>query len=107
MAPIRRPNLARYAHASRPSPLQWWRGKDSNLRRRKPADLQSAPVGRLGTPPRKRAAYSDFQGAGCQCVLARKLLAHASERGAGSLERGRKRLGRKRFAEGNVRAEGL
>ncbi len=30
----------------------WWRGKDSNLRRHKPADLQSAPVGRLGTPPR-------------------------------------------------------
>src|SRR5256885_689991 len=30
-----------------------WRGKDSNLRRRKPADLQSAPVGRLGTPPQK------------------------------------------------------
>src|SRR5215212_1464562 len=28
----------------------WW-GKDSNLRRHKPADLQSAPVGRLGTPP--------------------------------------------------------
>src|SRR5215831_4902503 len=34
-----------------PSALEWWRGKDSNLRRRKPADLQSAPVGRLGTPP--------------------------------------------------------
>src|SRR5215472_7342243 len=34
-----------------PSALGWWRGKDSNLRRRKPADLQSAPVGRLGTPP--------------------------------------------------------
>jgi hypothetical protein len=33
--------------------LIWWRGKDSNLRRRKPADLQSAPVGRLGTPPGK------------------------------------------------------
>src|SRR3954470_17873935 len=32
---------------------KWWRGKDSNLRRRKPADLQSAPVGRLGTPPGK------------------------------------------------------
>ena len=31
--------------------LGWWRGKDSNLRRHKPADLQSAPVGRLGTPP--------------------------------------------------------
>src|SRR5438128_1662780 len=30
---------------------QWW-GKDSNLRRREPADLQSAPVGHLGTPPR-------------------------------------------------------
>ena len=56
----------------------WWRGKDSNLRRRKPADLQSAPVGRLGTPPRKRAAYSDFQGAECQCILARKLLAKSS-----------------------------
>jgi hypothetical protein len=31
----------------------WWRGKDSNLRRHEPADLQSAPVGRLGTPPPK------------------------------------------------------
>src|SRR5678809_1347022 len=30
--------------------ITWW-GKDSNLRRHKPADLQSAPVGRLGTPP--------------------------------------------------------
>src|SRR5690349_235757 len=38
---------------SLPPKTQWWRGKDSNLRRRKPADLQSAPVGRLGTPPRK------------------------------------------------------
>src|SRR6476660_7579305 len=36
-----------------PARRRWWRGKDSNLRRRKPADLQSAPVGRLGTPPRK------------------------------------------------------
>src|ERR1700746_3710755 len=34
-----------------PSALGWWRGKDSNLRRRKTADLQPAPVGRLGTPP--------------------------------------------------------
>src|SRR5687768_2541618 len=33
-----------------PPLLEWW-GKDSNLRRRKPADLQSAPVGHLGTPP--------------------------------------------------------
>jgi hypothetical protein len=30
----------------------WWRGEDSNLRRHKPADLQSAPVGRFGTSPR-------------------------------------------------------
>src|SRR5512133_504341 len=29
----------------------WWRGVDSNHRRRKPADLQSAPFGRSGTPP--------------------------------------------------------
>src|SRR5688572_24720541 len=33
------------------STLTGWWGKDSNLRRREPADLQSAPVGRLGTPP--------------------------------------------------------
>ena len=30
---------------------KWWAGLDSNQRRRKPADLQSAPVGRLGTYP--------------------------------------------------------
>ena len=40
----------------------WWRGKDSNLRRHKPADLQSAPVGRLGTPPRTESRV--FSGAG-------------------------------------------
>jgi hypothetical protein len=87
-----------------PRPVVWWRGKDSNLRRRKPADLQSAPVGRLGTPPRKRAAYSDFQGAGCQCVLARKLLADAPARGAESLERGRRRLGRSGYRRGTLAA---
>src|SRR5579871_4081016 len=47
MAPICRPK----AFGRHPSRSGWWRGKDSNLRRRKPADLQSAPVGRLGTPP--------------------------------------------------------
>src|SRR6185437_3904086 len=31
--------------------FNWWREVDSNHRRRKPADLQSAPVGRLGIPP--------------------------------------------------------
>ena len=29
----------------------WWRGEDSNLRRHKPADLQSAPFGHSGTSP--------------------------------------------------------
>ena len=36
----------------------WW-GKDSNLRRREPADLQSAPVGRLGTPPRLTSPHAN------------------------------------------------
>jgi hypothetical protein len=31
--------------------LSWWAGKDSNLGRHKPADLQSAPFGHLGTCP--------------------------------------------------------
>src|SRR5215469_6678177 len=46
------------------SRLRWWRGKDSNLRRRKPADLQSAPVGRLGTPPQNepRIVISTWRG---------------------------------------------
>ena len=29
----------------------WWWGKDSNLRRQTPADLQSAPFSHSGTPP--------------------------------------------------------
>src|SRR3990172_2185648 len=32
----------------------WWRGEDLNLRRRTPADLQSAPFGHSGTPPLHR-----------------------------------------------------
>ena len=45
-----------------PLKYPWW-GKDSNLRRRKPADLQSAPVGHLGTPPDlgKTAAWKPEQ----------------------------------------------
>ncbi len=35
---------------SRDTARQWW-GKDSNLRRPEPTDLQSVPVDRLGTPP--------------------------------------------------------
>jgi hypothetical protein len=37
---------------SSPTAFSWWRGEDSNLRRHKPADLQSAPFGRSGTSPR-------------------------------------------------------
>src|SRR5580704_6363293 len=57
-----------------PQPLNWWRGKDSNLRRRKPADLQSAPVGRLGTPPQNepRIVISGWQSVNAS--LARYLL---------------------------------
>ncbi len=34
-----------------PPRKQWWAGQDSNLRRRKPAELQSAPFGHSGTCP--------------------------------------------------------
>src|SRR6478609_308657 len=45
-----------YSRAGRPlatttGDAEWWREVDSNHRRREPADLQSAPVGRLGIPP--------------------------------------------------------
>ena len=43
------------------NPVTWWRGKDSNLRRHKPADLQSAPVGRLGTPPANEPRIFGFE----------------------------------------------
>ncbi len=33
-------------------PLNMWGEKDSNLRRRMPTDLQSAPVDRFGIPPK-------------------------------------------------------
>ncbi len=33
-------------------PQIWWAGKDSNLRRRMPADLQSAPFNHSGTCPK-------------------------------------------------------
>src|SRR5688572_17289313 len=38
-------------HPSLPERVPPWWGKDSNLRRLAPADLQSAPFGHLGTPP--------------------------------------------------------
>ena len=37
-----------------PEERKWWWVNDSNVGRRKPADLQSAPVGHLGNPPRER-----------------------------------------------------
>src|ERR1700751_2751248 len=58
-----------------PSALGWWRGKDSNLRRRKPADLQSAPVGRLGPPPQNEPRIVILRWRGVNAFLARILLA--------------------------------
>jgi hypothetical protein len=39
----------------------WW-GKDLNLRRRSPADLQSAPIDRSGTPPLPRGTAALLAG---------------------------------------------
>ena len=44
-------NLSKVAPSTTRTPFQWWWGKDSNLGRRKPADLQSALVDRLSIPP--------------------------------------------------------
>lgn len=35
---------------------KWWRGMDSNHRRHKPTDLQSAPFGHSGTSPYLKTA---------------------------------------------------
>lgn len=37
----------------------WWRRLDSNQRRRKPTDLQSAPFSHSGTPPQRICNYGD------------------------------------------------
>src|SRR5690606_7858229 len=47
----------------------WWREVDSNHRRRKPADLQSAPVGRLGIPPGSATATSNAAGVKQPAIL--------------------------------------
>ena len=44
-------SVVRPTSLTRRSAVIWWREVDSNHRRREPADLQSAPVGRLGIPP--------------------------------------------------------
>ena len=56
----------------------WWREVDSNHRRRKPADLQSAPVGRLGIPPTKNA-YCRGHPEDCQQFLGMNLLPSVPE----------------------------
>jgi hypothetical protein len=43
---------------SKNTSLAWWRRLDSNQRRRKPTDLQSAPFSHSGTPPRRTSDYS-------------------------------------------------
>jgi hypothetical protein len=50
------------AASSAPSPAtrknaSWWRRLDSNQRRRKPTDLQSAPFSHSGTPPGNRKLW--------------------------------------------------
>ena len=40
------------------NPKKWWGGKDSNLRRHQPTDLQSALVDRLSTSPRLSHLWS-------------------------------------------------
>lgn len=45
--------------AGEPAVLQWW-GKDSNLRRLAPSDLQSDLVGHLSTPPKIRRPSLNF-----------------------------------------------
>src|SRR6266568_5299636 len=45
--------LYQLSYARAPRAPEWW-GKDSNLRRLTPADLQSAPFGHSGTPPRRQ-----------------------------------------------------
>ena len=38
--------------------FEWWRGKDSNLRRPKSTGLQPAPFDRFGTPPKYNGRVS-------------------------------------------------
>jgi hypothetical protein len=68
--PYRRYGVRRYDPVFQPClgypwRINWWREVDSNHRRRKPADLQSAPVGRLGIPPTKNG-YCVDRGVMCQ-----------------------------------------
>jgi hypothetical protein len=59
--------------------LAWWRRLDSNQRRRKPTDLQSAPFSHSGTPPRRTSDYSTepafHRMARCPCACRKRLVA--------------------------------
>ena len=54
----------------------WWRGLDSNQRRRAPTDLQSVPFSLSGTPPRGTAPLGPNQGH-CQRARHGSQLIHA------------------------------
>ena len=43
----------------------WWWGKDSNLRRHKPIDLQSIPFDHFGTPPSQPSNLTNTNQAAC------------------------------------------
>ncbi len=47
--------------------MSWWRRLDSNQRRRKPTDLQSAPFSHSGTPPQRTDDYGGMP-ALCQAI---------------------------------------
>ena len=46
----------------------WWRGLDSNQRRRAPADLQSAPFSHSGTPPGRARGLDQSPAAVNECL---------------------------------------
>ena len=72
--PLNYSRIARFAHEresnarktsskcslSAGKPVRWWRRLDSNQRRRKPTDLQSAPFSHSGTPPERASDYATF-----------------------------------------------
>ncbi len=67
--------------------FDWWREVDSNHRRRKPADLQSAPVGRLGIPPRSWVELVDLRRRPAPTSASRKFAPLTQEAGIKSLHR--------------------
>ena len=57
----------------------WWRRLDSNQRRRKPTDLQSAPFSHSGTPPRN-SQLSGFSSLKSIILLQRQIKGKLSEK---------------------------